>query len=82
MYKRQIQRNPFVVGAYQIRGLARIRQDKFDGAVEDYKRIALNSQIAIRFRPLKIVQVDFCQRTEEDVYKRQDLGIVLLVFEC
>ena len=25
-----IQRNPFVVGAYQIRGLARIRQDKFD----------------------------------------------------
>ena len=32
-----IQRNPFVVGAYQIRGLARIRQDKFDGAVEDYK---------------------------------------------
>ena len=29
------------------------------------KRIALNSLIAIRFRSLKIVQVDFCQRTEE-----------------
>ena len=28
-----IQRNPFVVGAYQIRGLARIRQSKFDGAI-------------------------------------------------
>ena len=27
----------FVVGACMIRGLARIRQDKFDGAVEDYK---------------------------------------------
>ena len=26
-----IKRNPFVVGAYQVRGLARIRQSKFDG---------------------------------------------------
>lgn len=33
-----IQRNPFVVGAYQIRGLARIRQSKFDGAIEDYQK--------------------------------------------
>ena len=32
-----IQRNPFVVGAYQIRGLARIRQNNYDGAIEDYK---------------------------------------------
>ena len=27
-----------MVGAYQIRGLARIRQSKFDGAIEDYKK--------------------------------------------
>ena len=33
-----IQRNPFVVGAYQIRGLARIRQSKFDEAIEDYQK--------------------------------------------
>ena len=33
-----IERNPFVVGAYQIRGLARIRQNKYDGAIEDYKK--------------------------------------------
>ena len=37
-----IQRNPFVVGAYQIRGLARIRQSKFDGAI-DRKSTRLNS---------------------------------------
>lgn len=33
-----IERNPFVVEAYQIRGLARIRQNKYDGAIEDYKK--------------------------------------------
>ena len=33
-----IKRNPFVVGAYQVRGLARIRQNKFDGAIEDYQK--------------------------------------------
>lgn len=33
-----IKRNPFVVGAYQVRGLARIRQSKFDGAIEDYQK--------------------------------------------
>ena len=33
-----IQRNPFVVGVYQIRGLARIQQRNFSGAVEDYKQ--------------------------------------------
>ena len=33
-----IERNPFVVGAYQIRGLARIRQNKYDGAIEDYQK--------------------------------------------
>lgn len=27
-----------MVGAYQIRGLARIRQSKFDGAIEDYQK--------------------------------------------
>ena len=32
-----IERNPFVVGAYQIRGLARIKQSKFEGAISDYK---------------------------------------------
>ena len=29
------------------------------------KRIALDGQIAIRFRPLEVVQIDFGQRTEE-----------------
>lgn len=33
-----IERNPFVVGAYQIRGLARIRQNKYAEAISDYKK--------------------------------------------
>ena len=32
-----IQRNPFCGRRYQIRGLARIRQNNYDGAIEDYK---------------------------------------------
>ena len=40
-----IQRNPFVVGAYQIRGLARIRQNKFDEAIEDYKTCLLYTSL-------------------------------------
>ena len=33
-----LERNPFVVSAYLIRGLARIQQDDFSGAIEDYQK--------------------------------------------
>ena len=34
-----IERNPFVVSAYQVRGLARIQQNQiFAGAIEDYTK--------------------------------------------
>eukprot|EP00975_Prorocentrum_lima_P002153 467294-Prorocentrum_lima.AAC.1 len=33
-----IERNPFVVSAYQVRGLARIQQNNFAGAIEDYTK--------------------------------------------
>ena len=39
-----IKRNPFVVSAYQVRGLARIKQDDYKGAIEDYK-------VALKYDP-------------------------------
>ena len=32
-----IKRNPFVPNAYQIRGISRIRQEKFKDAIQDYE---------------------------------------------
>lgn len=33
-----IKRNPFVPNAYQIRGISRIRQEKFKDAIQDYEK--------------------------------------------
>ena len=33
-----LERNPFVVNAYQIRGISRIRQQNYQGAIQDYRK--------------------------------------------
>ena len=71
-----IQRNPFVVGAYQIRGLARIRQNKFDEAIEDYKT-------AIKYDPENVVlwhNLSLCHIQKEDYEAaKEDLGTLLTI---
>lgn len=64
------------MGAYQIRGLARIKQNKYDGAIEDYKK-------ALHFDPENITlwhNLTLCHIQKED-YKaaEDDLGKLLAV---
>ena len=69
-----IQRNPFVVGAYQIRGLARIRQNNYDGAIEDYKT-------ALKYDPENLVlwhNLSLCHMQKEDYgAAKEDLGEIV-----
>ena len=66
----------FVVGAYQIRGLARIRQNKFDEAIEDYKT-------AIKYDPENVVlwhNLSLCHIQKEDYEAaKEDLGTLLTI---
>ena len=61
----------FCVGAYQIRGLARIRQNKFDEAIEDYKT-------AIKYDPENVVlwhNLSLCHIQKEDYEAaKEDFG--------
>ena len=57
-----IERNPFVVSAYQVRGLARIQQNNFAGAIEDYTK-------ALEFDPENIGvwhNMALCRIRQED----------------
>ena len=36
--RKALERNPFVVNAYQIRGISRIRQQNYQGAIQDYRK--------------------------------------------
>ena len=83
MYKRQesdcseaIERNPFVVSAYQVRGLARIQQNNFAGAIEDYTK-------ALEFDPENIGvwhNMALCRIRQED-YKgaKNDLDKLIAI---
>lgn len=65
-----------MVGAYQIRGLARIRQNKFDEAIEDYKT-------AIKYDPENVVlwhNLSLCHIQKEDYEAaKEDLGTLLTI---
>ena len=39
-----IERNPYIVGSYELRGLCRIQQKNFEGAINDYDK-------ALRYNP-------------------------------
>ncbi len=66
----------FVVGAYQIRGLARIRQNNYNGAIEDY-------QTALKYDPENLVlwhNLSLCHMQKEDYdAAKEDLGKLLKI---